>query len=374
MGQNSRRYRRRLQETVVNGVAINLLWLRPGQVGGSETYAVRLLQALGRDPNAPSIEIFASSATTQAHPFLETHFTVNQHNPALGRGGRVWLENRLFADNESAQLTHHLGGTIPKRQHDGQCVVTIYDIQYRDYPQNFSGIKRRYLDLAVQRTLNRADAVCVMSEFSAGSLEQHFGYPKEKCKIVPPAIEAVTTSKTQQSEKGGYLLYPAVTWAHKEHKFLIEVVEHIQDLELVFVGARGPLHDEVLRAMKGSPASDRIVHLGVVDQKELDVLYRRAFCTAFPSQYEGFGQPVIEAMARGCPVISSRGGALPETVGTGGITVPMDVDLWVDAVNVIRQSHERQKWVENGLRRAADFSNDRAAATQVGVYNELLDR
>ena len=79
-------------------------------------------------------------------------------------------------------------------------------------------------------------------------------------------------------------------------------------------------------------------------------------------------------MARGCPVISSRGGALPETVGTGGITVPMDVDLWVDAVNMIRQSRERQKWVENGLRRAADFSNDRAAATQVGVYNELLGR
>ena len=357
----------------MKGLAINLLWLRPGQVGGSETYAVRLLQALSRDPNVPPIEIFASAATTKAHPFLEAHFTVNHHNPALGRGGRVWRENRLFADSESAQLTHHLGGTIPKRQHKGQCVVTIYDIQYRDYPQNFSVIKRRYLDTAVQRALSRADAVCVMSEFSAGSLEQHFGYPKERCQIVPPAIEAVTTNETQQSEIGGYLLYPAVTWPHKEHKFLIKVVEHIQDLDLVFVGARGPLHNEVLRAMKRSPAADRIVHLGVVDQQKLDDLYRRALCTVFPSQYEGFGQPVIEAMARGCPVISSRGGALPETVGTGGIAIPMDVDLWVDSVNMIRHSDERQQWVENGLRRAADFSNDRTAATQIAVYNELLD-
>ena len=355
-------------------IAINLLWLRPGQVGGSETYAIRLLKALSHNQNVPPIEIFASAATIDRYPFLETHFTINQHNPIFGRGGRIWLENRLFANLQSAMAVHHLGGTIPRHQRSDQAVVTIYDVQYRDHPQNFSGIKRRYLDNAIGRALNETCTVCVMSEFTARCLEEHFGYPKERCQLVPPAIEAAVTLETREREIGNYVLYPAVTWPHKEHKFLIKVIEHIKDVDLVLVGGSGPLHNEVSKAIQRSPASDRIRHLGNVDQEKLDGLYRHALCTAFPSRYEGFGQPVIEAMARGCPVIASQGGALLETVGTGGITIPTELDLWIDAVNIMRQPDKREQWVENGFERAADFSCDRAATAQLAVYNELLRR
>ena len=356
----------------MRSIAINLLWLRPGLVGGSETYAIRLLKAISQNQNMPPIEIFASSATIDRYPFLETHFTINRHTPTFGRGGRIWLENRLFANLESAKVIHHLGGTIPKRQQSDQALVTIYDIQYRDHPQNFSGIKRRYLDNAIQRALNDTCTVCVMSQFTARCLEEHFGYPKERCHLVPPAIETAVIPETCERETQNYLLYPAVTWAHKEHKFLIKVIEQFKDLDLVLVGGRGPLHNEVLKAIQRSPASDRITHLGTVDQEKLDELYRHALCTAFPSQYEGFGQPVIEAMARGCPVISSQGGALPDTVGTGGITIPTELDQWIEAVNTIRQPDRRQQWIENGFKRAADFSNDQAATAQLAVYNKLL--
>ena len=353
-------------------IAINLLWLRPGQVGGSETYAIRLLEAISRNENVPPMEIFTSAATINRYPFLQTRFKVNRHTPTFGRGGRIWLENRLFADVHSRKLSHHLGGTIPRRQQSDQAVITIYDIQYRDHPQNFSLLKRRYLDNAMERALDETCTVCVMSEFTACRLQEHFGYPKERCKIVPPAIEATAPSKIHERNPGNYLLYPAVTWAHKEHKFLIKVIEHLEGVDLVFVGARGPLHDDVLKEIRRSPASDRIMHLGTVDQEKLDDLYRHALCTAFPSRYEGFGQPVIEAMARGCPVISSQEAALVETVGTGGVTIPRELDLWVDAVNMIRQPEERREWVANGFERAADFSFSRAAAAQLAVYNELL--
>ncbi|HAQ44507.1 MAG: hypothetical protein CL407_10255 [Acidimicrobiaceae bacterium] len=355
-------------------IAINLLWLRPGQVGGSETYAIRLLKAISKNQNFPPIEIFASAATIDRYPFLETDFTINRHNPTLGRGGRIWLENRLFADLQGAEVAHHLGGTIPKHQQNDQALVTIYDIQYRDYPQNFSGIKRRYLDKAIQRALNDTHTVCVMSEFTARCLEEHFGYPKERCHIVPPAIEAAVALETCERKTENYLLYPAVTWAHKEHKFLIKVIEQLKDLDLIFVGGQGPLHNEVMKAIKSSPAADRITHLGNVDEEKLDRLYRHALCTTFPSQYEGFGQPVIEAMTRGCPVISSTGGALPDTVGAGGITIPTELDQWIEAVNTIRQPDIRQQWIEHGFKRASNFSNNQTATAQLAVYNALLQQ
>ena len=74
-----------------------------------------------------------------------------------------------------------------------------------------------------------------MSEFTARCLEEHFGYPKERCHIVPPAIEAAAALETCERKTENYLLYPAVTWAHKEHKFLIKVIEQLKDLDLIFV-------------------------------------------------------------------------------------------------------------------------------------------
>ena len=172
---------------------------------------------------------------------------------------------------------------------------------------------------------------------------------------------------------GKFLLYPAVTWPHKSHKFLIELVERMNDVRLVFTGAHGPSHGEVLDAMKHSSATDQIVHLGVVDDQQLDALYRQALCLVFPSRYEGFGQPIIEAMARGCPVIASQCAAIPETIGNGGITIPLDVDRWMDAVQQLLRPERRTELIESGLRRASDFSSEHSSTAQLAVYRELLN-
>jgi mannosyltransferase len=114
------------------------------------------------------------------------------------------------------------------------------------------------------------------------------------------------------------------------------------------------------------------MHLGVVADEQLDTLYRQALCTVFPSQYEGFGQPIIEAMARRCPVIASEHGAVPETVGNGGITIPLDIQTWIDAVQRTHRIDHRQALIDSGLERAADFSSQRTSAAQLAVYSELL--
>ena len=358
----------------MTAVIINMLWLRPGQVGGSETYAVQLLAALSQNPEAPPIELALTPATYQAYQFLDQAFEINQQQHPPGRIGRIFKENRLFGHLGNEHLIHHLGGTIPKRENSAQKVVTIYDAQYREYPQYFSFTKRRYLDIAIQRTLQQAETVCVISDFCAQSLENHFGYPKEKCQIIPPAFRTSTNQQTRSSDEKPFLLYPAVTWPHKSHKFLITLLEQIPDMELILTGAKGPAHKDVMQSIQRSPARDRITHLGQVDRQRLDSLYQQALCTVFPSQYEGFGQPIIEAMLRGCPVISSQCGALPETVGTGGMTLPMEVDQWSNAVRLMEKPDKRQLWVEAGHHRAADFSYKRSAEAQIAVYEELLGK
>ena len=358
----------------MNKVIINMLWLRPGQVGGSETYAMQLLKALSQTPDSPPIELVVTPAARRAHQFLDTNFAITEQDPPLGRLGRICRENYLFGQLEDHQLVHHLGGTIPKLPNAKKTVVTIYDVQYRDYPQYFSPVKRRYLDGAIQRSLEQAEAVCTISQHCAESLEAHFGYPQEKCHLVPPAIDSPAFQQHQPSQAKEFLLYPAVTWPHKSHQFLITLLEQIPDLQLVLTGAEGSSHRKVMSAIRRSPAADRITHLGMVDTQRLNSLYQQALCTVFPSQYEGFGQPVIEAMTRGCPVISSQCGALPETVGTGGVTLAMDIDQWIDAIQLIRQPQQRQQWVEAGFLRATHFSKKRTAETQIAVYNELLGR
>ena len=358
----------------MSDVTINLLWLRPGAVGGSEKYVTQLLKSLSQVKDRPSIEVVVSPETRKAHPFLAHCFAVDEQKVRWGRIGRILQERRLFGANLARPLVHHAGGTIPIAKPEMKSVVTIYDIQYRDFPENFSPVKRIFLDNVIPRSLEVADLVCVPSEFCANSLNRHFAFPKERCRIVPPPFEAHIGqgSESAESTLGKFMLYPAVTWPHKSHKFLIELAERMADVRLIFTGARGPSHDEVLAAMKQSSAADRIVHLGVVADQQLDALYRQALCLVFPSRYEGFGQPIIEAMVRGCPVVASQDGAIPETVGSGGLTLPRDVDAWTNSVQQLLDPERRAGLIESGLRRAMDFSSQRSAAAQLGVYRELL--
>lgn len=358
----------------MSDVTINLLWMRPGLVGGSERYVTQLLKSLSEVESRPSIQLVVPPGVCEAHPFLGQYFAIDQQSTPFGRIGRIFRERHLFGTDLGSPLVHHMGGTLPNHNSNTKSVVTIYDVQYRDIPHNFSAAKRTFLNNAISRALDTADLVCVPSRFCADSLHRHFEFPKEQCRLVPPAFDVQTSRRQEPSNAptGKFLLYPAVTWPHKSHKFLIELVEQMNDVQLVFTGGKGSSHDETLTAISRSSAVDRIMHLGVVTDQQLDTLYRQALCTVFPSQYEGFGQPIIEAMARGCPVIASEHGAIPETVGNGGISIPLDIEMWIGAVQRMHHLEHRQALIDSGAQRAADFSSQGTSAAQLAVYRELL--
>jgi glycosyltransferase involved in cell wall biosynthesis len=362
----------------VDSLLVNLLWLRPGAVGGSEQYVVTLLEALADQGTLPTLVI--APAVRAAHRRLVERFphqVVEVPASGLGRPRRVLAERRRFGPVRHGAV-HHLGGTVAASS-AVPVAVTIYDLQVLDHPEYFHPVKRRYLARALPRAVERADVVCVMSEFVADSLGRHLGVPRDRCRIVPPAVMAPdlasTVDSAPSSHRDGtpYLLYPAVTWPHKRHRFLVEVMERLggTDVRLVLTGGEGPAHGELMGAVAGSPARDRIDHLGRVGPEELDGLYRGALALVFPSAYEGFGQPVVEAMARGCPVLAGRHAAVPGVVGDAGVLLPDDPDAWAAAI-VELGGARREELVTRGRVRASAFGPSTAAAAQTDVYRELL--
>ena len=172
---------------------------------------------------------------------------------------------------------------------------------------------------------------------------------------------------------GRVLVYPAITHPHKNHRFLLELMARHwtdPDLRLVLLGGRGGAEDEVAADIARWGLGSRVIRPGRVPDADRDGLVAAADALVFPSEYEGFGAPVVEAMALGTPVICSDQRALAEVVGDAGLVLPLDLDAWGDALDVLAE--RRATMTTSGLRRAADFSIERSGAALADAYATAL--
>jgi glycosyltransferase involved in cell wall biosynthesis len=203
----------------------------------------------------------------------------------------------------------------------------------------------------------------VMSEFVRDRAVAHLSLDPARIRVVPLGLDhASLTPSTQEREP--FLLYPARTWPHKNHARLLEAFRLVRrerpELRLVLTGGGGL-----------SAVPDGVEARGHVPWAEVVGLMQRASALVFPSLYEGFGLPPLEAMACGCPVASSNAGALPEVVGDAGLLFdPKDPRAIADAVLEVLAAP--QAWSARGLARAALFSWDATARGTDAVYRELL--
>lgn len=368
-------------------VLANLCSVVPGQVGGSEPYTARLLAAVASHPRDPAVEMEMASlaGVRPAHPEL---------------GGLVWHEAPWRPDSrvrraavESTWLArlsarfdavHHFGGRLPARR-AGVSVLTVHDIQPLDVPANFSALKRRYLGWALPRSVRSADLVVVPSQWVADRLAERLAVPLERVRVVPPTYAraqqppdtAGTTAEPAPGVERPFVLYPAATYPHKNHAMLIAAHGAARagrpDLQLVLTGARGRAHDEVAEQAARAPG---VVHLGWMEGDRLASLMAAAAAVVFPSRYEGFGLPVLEAMQAGTPVIAADATALPEVAGGCATLVdPDDLDGWVDALAEAGSGSPRiREQVERGRTRAACFDPDRAAGRLLEAWRAAVDR
>ena len=364
-------------------IAVNLLWCRPGKVGGSEQYLSRQLAGLSRVAGDADfeVEVFVPRGFAAAHPELGSLRITESASDGSNRAARIVRESSwLGGRTKGVAVTHHGGGTVPFRT-NGRTLVTVHDVQYLTYPQYFSRTRLAYLSRMMPRSLRRADAVAVPSSYVRETLIEHFGVDPSTVHVVVHGIEAVDMSRldiaASQRRHGveglRYLIYPAITHPHKNHRFLVDLLAgpwRGDDVHLLFIGGQGRGHANLQARVAASGVTGRIHFTGHVGPADRDALIAGAEAVVFPSEYEGFGAPVAEAMSLGVPVVASNRASLPGVVGDGGLVLPLDPAAWADVVTRVRE--DRAALVAAGSARATAFSLEASGRDLRAVYEGLM--
>jgi glycosyltransferase involved in cell wall biosynthesis len=238
-------------------------------------------------------------------------------------------------------------------------VVTVHDLAVFRHPDAFNRWTRMYSPRVVPRVLATARRIIAVSEFTRRELGELLHVPDEKIRVVPNGVDDEFTRDGPAAD-GEYVLAVGTLEPRKNLGRVVEAAQR-NDIELRVVGARGWGGVGV--------GGNGVRWLGEVSDAELARLYRGALCVAYPSVYEGFGIPVLEAMACGAPVVTSRGTAMEEVADGAAVLVdPSDpVEL---AAGIARATAERDTLVARGLERARAFRWDAVAAATVSVYRE----
>ena len=301
-------------------------------------------------------------AALEARPGLELHrFSF----PVSGRLGVVALDagwypaglpiealrarvDVLHCPTQRAPLT----GRVP-------LVVTIHDLAVLRHPELFNAWTRRYSAVAVPRVVRAARRVIAVSRFTRDELVALLRAPAEKVRVVPNGLGRAFRPDGPRA-RGDYVLAVGTLEPRKNLPRLVEAAR-LAGAELRVVGARGWGGVEV-----GGPG---VSWLGPLPEEEVAALVRGARCLAYPSLYEGFGLPVLEAMACGTPVVTSRGGATEETAGGAAVLVdPRDPRSIADGIAEAQARCDELRAL--GLERARAFTWEAAAAATHAVYEE----
>jgi alpha-1,3-rhamnosyl/mannosyltransferase len=368
-------------------VAMNLLWCVPG-VGGSEEYLLRQLSGLARIDHGYDVQIFAPRGFSDRHPEIAAVFTVHEApSDCLRRSHRIALEHTWLAlQTRGFNVVHHGGGSVP-RMGNRNTLLTVHDVQWIDFPHYVAPVKLRYLKNMVPSSLRRAARIAVPSRFVAGTLTQAFGTSPEKIGVVRHGLEAAFDSEATSEQElrrryglgaGPVMVYPAITHPHKNHQFLLRLMGNSQgawadpQLHLICAGSPGSVDIEVRALIESLGLSDRVVMAGRVSNADRNGLLAMAHAMVFPSEYEGFGAPVIEAMRSGAPVICSDRGSLPEVVGDAGLVCGLEADAWERALYAV--SVRRSELISAGHERARMFTANISATELVEQYDLVVQQ
>ena len=345
-------------------VGISLLTLVPGVVGGSETYARELVRALDRvgeldyrvfrpriveDVPGETIRSYRARRTQRGRIVAMAHATVAPR--------RIRRDLRL---DELDAIHFPLTVMLPRVDHP-PAAVSLLDIQHVFFPEFFSRAELAYRRVVYGWSLERARKVIAISGHVKATLVERMGIEPERIEVIHLGLDHALFHPNG-AERRPFLLYPANPWPHKNHQRLFEAFLRVRksrpDVRLVLTGTG-------LERLRVFPEGVEV--RGRVSREELAELYRTASALVFPSLYEGFGQPPLEAMASGTPVVSSRAGSLPEVCGDAALYFePTSVGEMTEAILAVLERPEHL--VERGLRRAGEFTWDATARRHDEVY------
>ena len=350
-------------------IGISLLTLVPGVVGGSETYARELTRALHR-VGSLEYRVFLPTIAPDAADGLPG-LTVSSYRASRSMAGRIagmglaaGLPGRIRRDlrlHELEAIHFPLTVMLPPLDHP-PAATSVLDVQHEYFPRFFSRAELAYRRIVYGWTVRRSRLVVAISEHVKQTLVERLRLDPDRIRVIHLGVDHGRL-RPGNAPREPFLVYPANRWPHKNHERLFRAFALLRaerpELRLVLTGSG---HDR--------PLPEGVEARGRVSADELTDLYRRASALVFPSLYEGFGQPPLEAMASGCPVAASRAGALPEICGDAARLFDPSVPEEIAAA-VAEVLEDPTGYVTRGLERAALFSWDACARRHDDLYREL---
>ena len=359
------------------------------QLAGNETYAVNLIEALAEvdQSNQYTLYVTRQSAIDRfanRWPNFNVKRTV-PHTPLLRIPVTLSAElRRNPVDVLHVQYTAPPLAPCP-------VVATIHDLSFEHLPETFSRRSRAQLRLTVRRTARKAAQILTLSEFSRRDIIDTYSIAPDRVSVTPAAAPAHFKPIKDETElrkireiygiEQDYILSVSSIQPRKNLIRLIEAYSCLRRSrpegklpQLVLVGKRGWLDNETFRAAQRHSANNDIAFTGYVVEKDLPALYSGAACFVYPSFFEGFGLPVLEAMQCGAPVIAGNRTSIPEVVGKAGLLFdPFDTNSLVQALTrMLDNSEYRAALRIQGLERARQFDWKQTARMTLQAYQKAV--
>ena len=367
------------------------------QGGGIGRYTRELMQALAaadRGESGREYHFFhAKLIKPPAGPLPDKPF-IRRHVAPLNEVWlyRLWYRLRLPLPVQwvtgKLDLFHSPDFVLPPIQGNIPTLLTVHDLSFVHYPETFTPALVNYLNKVVPWSVARASHILADSEATRQDLIQLWQVDPAKITVLYSGVNRdfhpITDKKELKAarQKYGlgdapYLLSVSTIQPRKNFQRLIRAFKPIaanSAHNLIIAGGKGWLYDEVLAEVEKQGLNGRVLFTGFVDDADLPALYTGAALFLFPSLYEGFGLPILEAMACGTPVVSSNASCLPEVVGQAGrLLSPMDEAGWTAVMqDLLDDPVERAEMVAAGFMQARQFSWSRAGRQLLALYQEMI--
>lgn len=362
---------------------------------GVGVYFRNLLFSLAKIDKSNEYFLFSSSLKDRFNPkklpplekkhFREFPYPVKIVNFFWQRLG--WPPLDFFFKNR-LDLTHSpIPLPLPTR---GKKIVTVYDIFFLDFAELADNQARRSFTQRMRKAMQEADGVVTISRFTAQQLEERFGIEGNQIKIVYPGIDRSYWENVEQKEleqtKANYGLpseFLLFVGASEQRKNLLNLLEALKivharnrKISLFLIGPKGRDHKNVKTKIQELELDRWVKMIGYLDDKELKSFYWLASVLVYPSLWEGFGIPLLEAMACGVPVVTSQASALPETGGEAAVySDPKNPeDIAEKIIQVLEDNSLREKLTAAGKKRIQSFGWEDAASDVLRFYEFIMEQ
>lgn len=367
----------------------------PGGTGGTESYFRNLISGLQKYDkyNQYTLIVRKEYLDEARNMVFARNWTVMGLRTNYSAIGRVLRKLRII-NNDIAEA---LASTINKINFDlvhfpmqtvypyglkAKKVLTFHDMQEKHYPEFFSKEELSFRKHNYERSADESDRIITISNYTKNDIKEYYSAKDyAKCTTVYHGIRKYqeTTSKHKKKDDYKYFYYPAATWPHKNHERLIEafakVAKNYPGYRLVLTGLQRQKSESINKLIKKLCIKDLVIIKGYLPYKDLQEVFNNAYALVFPSLFEGFGLPVLEAMSKGVPVLCSNTTSIPEVAGKAAIYFnPLKVKEITKAMEeIITDKKLRHNLVRKGLLQSSKFTIKNMIEGTLKVYKDAYN-